>query len=320
MSEQSREELLAGIGRAYYLNGKSKVEIAEEFNISRFHVARLLDEAREVGIVRIEIADPTPRADVSAEALQRLLGLRRVVVTRSDSDAVLGRDLQAQAASSLLKDTVTEGSTVGISWSRTMDAMSRHVDTLPKCEIVQLAGALRVSGSGNSFELMQRLGRISGGRTWPIWAPLVVDNAATAAGLRRNPDIAGALEKADTLDVAMVAIGSWEPSSSTVWNRVSNADRAEAVAAGAIAECSARLFDVDGRAVTTDLDARVLAVTLDQLRHTPEVIAIARGSQLAPAVRAAAKGGFITTLVADDALAAELARTSDGEQDSQWAQ
>jgi len=41
--------------RRYFLDGASKIEIAQELGISRFRVARLLDAALRDGIVRIEI-------------------------------------------------------------------------------------------------------------------------------------------------------------------------------------------------------------------------------------------------------------------------
>src|SRR4028118_1675276 len=47
--------LTASVARRYYLDGRSKVEIADEFGLSRFKVARLLDAARASGLVRIEI-------------------------------------------------------------------------------------------------------------------------------------------------------------------------------------------------------------------------------------------------------------------------
>ena len=47
--------LTASVARRYYLDGKSKIEIADEFKVSRFKVARLLDDARASGLVRIEI-------------------------------------------------------------------------------------------------------------------------------------------------------------------------------------------------------------------------------------------------------------------------
>ena len=50
--------LTASVARRYYLDGRSKVEIAEEFALSRFKVARLLEDARSSGLVRIEIGHP----------------------------------------------------------------------------------------------------------------------------------------------------------------------------------------------------------------------------------------------------------------------
>ena len=41
---------LAAIARDFYLDGKSKIEIAESYGISRFKVARLLEEARAAGV------------------------------------------------------------------------------------------------------------------------------------------------------------------------------------------------------------------------------------------------------------------------------
>ena len=40
--------LMASVARRYYLEGKSKIEIAEELGLSRFKVARLLETARQV--------------------------------------------------------------------------------------------------------------------------------------------------------------------------------------------------------------------------------------------------------------------------------
>jgi len=47
--------LQAAVARRHYLQNRSKVEIADELGISRFKVARLLEAARERGLVRIEI-------------------------------------------------------------------------------------------------------------------------------------------------------------------------------------------------------------------------------------------------------------------------
>ena len=46
---------LARIAHRYYLQGRSKRAIGEEFGLSRFQVARSLLKARESGLVRITI-------------------------------------------------------------------------------------------------------------------------------------------------------------------------------------------------------------------------------------------------------------------------
>ena len=60
--------LAARVARQFYLEGVSKVDIADQLGISRFRVARLLDSARESGLVRIEIGLPGGALDAGLSA------------------------------------------------------------------------------------------------------------------------------------------------------------------------------------------------------------------------------------------------------------
>src|SRR5215469_13681213 len=69
--------LAARVARQFYLEGVSKVDIADQLGISRFRVARLLDSARESGMVRIEIGLPGGSLDTGLSAeLCSALGLK----------------------------------------------------------------------------------------------------------------------------------------------------------------------------------------------------------------------------------------------------
>lgn len=306
MPEPSHDELLARISRDYYLENRPKVEIAAAHDISRFQVARLLAEARERGIVEIKVHFPSPFSGADLERIQSWLGIRHVIIADSTGDESQARGILAKAAAAEISRQAPAGGTMGISWSRTLDVASQLVRELPRCDIVQLAGALPAAAESNPLELIQRLGRLSGGLTWPLWAPLVVEDPATAAGLRRQQEIAGALTKADSLDLAVVAIGAWKAGSSTVWDRADADVRQAAVEAGAVAECSGRLLNRAGAPVESGLDEQIIAVTIKQLQRTPKVIAVAQGQARAEAVRAVAKAGFVTTLIMDVPLAQAL--------------
>jgi DNA-binding transcriptional regulator LsrR (DeoR family) len=313
MPEHSHEELLARISSEYYLENRSKVEIAASYDVSRFQVARLLAEARERGIVEIKVHFPSRVSAADTRRIESALRIGEVIVADTTGDVIQARAILAKAAAAEVSRQAPADGTLGISWSRTLDVASRLVRDLPRCDIVQLAGALPTDGDSNPLELIQRLGHVSGGLTWPLWAPLVVEDPTTAAGLRRQPEIAGALAKADSLDLAVVAIGAWKPGTSTVWERADAEVREAAVEAGAVAECSGRLLDAAGVPVESGLDEQIIAVTIKQLQRTPKVIAVAQGEARAEAVLAVAKAGFVTTLIVDAPLAQALTDLIDEE-------
>lgn len=306
MPERSHEELLARIGREYYLENRPKIEIAASHDLSRFQVARLLTEAVETGIVEIKVHFPSHLSSADLARLESSLGIGQLIVAGTTVGEIQARGVLAKAAAAEISRQAPPGGILGISWSRTLDVASRLVKELPRCDIVQLAGALPAEADSNPLELIQRLGRLSGGLTWPLWSPLVVEDPTTASGLRRQPEIAGALAKADSLDLAVVAIGAWKAGSSTVWERADPKVRQDAVQAGAVAECSGRLLNAAGIPVESGLDERIIAVTVKQLQRTPRVIAIAQGTARTDAVKAVAKAGFVTTLIVDEPLAKAL--------------
>ncbi|MDN3480639.1 hypothetical protein QMA10_01690 [Arthrobacter sp. APC 3897] len=80
-TDASHEELLARIGRDYYLHNHSKVDIARRFGISRFQVARYLEEARALGIVRIDVRFPEAVSGPDPQQLAAELGVGRVRIS-----------------------------------------------------------------------------------------------------------------------------------------------------------------------------------------------------------------------------------------------
>ena len=298
---------LADVARAYFLEGRSKVEIAADFSLTRFQVAKMLDDARAHGIVSIEIRDPRNRAAGLEDELAAVLGVQRVqIVDVTDGDLRDNAERVGIAVMELIRELVRPGMTVGISWSRALDSAARFLPDLPPCNVVQLAGALKVYGPGFIPRMMAQLSENPRIHTYPISAPLVVDEPATARDLMRQPEIADALSLANHLDLAVVAIGAWKANESTVWDKVSQADRDAGTRAGAVAEISGRLVGAIGQPIHTDLGQRTIGVTLEQLAAASQVIAVARGVGRVEAVLAAVMSNIVSCLVVDSLLAAAI--------------
>ncbi|MET9291853.1 sugar-binding domain-containing protein [Streptomyces sp. NPDC003077] len=309
----------AAMARRFYLEGKSKIQIAEEFGVSRFKVARVLETALERDLVRIEIRVPAELDAERSDALRSRYGLRHAVVVESTADAAgapgpavpmddpSDPENLGEVAAGLLEELVTEGDVLGLAWGRSTIHMAAALHRLPPCTVVQLTGVYDAgTADRGSVEAVRRAAEVSGGEAHPIYAPMLLPDSATAGTLRAQTGIARAFEYFDKVTVACVSIGSWAPGISTVYDMLSDKEREHYASLGAAAEMSAHLFDTEGRRIGRDLGERCITVEADRLRRIPEVIAIAGGRHKAAAIGAVLRSGLVTSLVTDTAAADHL--------------
>lgn len=300
----------AAMARRFYLEGKSKIQIADEFGVSRFKVARVLETALERDLVRIEIRVPSELDAERSDALRARYGLRHAVVVESPADAsedAADPENLGEVAADLLGELVAEGDVLGLAWGRSTIHMAAALHRLPPCTVVQLTGVYDAgTADRGSVEAVRRAADVSGGEAHPIYAPMLLPDSATAAALRGQTGIARAFEYFDKVTVACVSIGSWEPGVSTVYDMLSEEEREHYASLGAAAEMSAHLFDAEGRRIGRDLGERCITVEADRLRRIPEVVAIAGGRRKAAAIGAVLRSGLVTSLVTDTAAADHL--------------
>ncbi len=314
MTENARntgpQELLqiATVATQYYRDGRSKVEIADALEMSRFRVARLLAAARDLGIVKIDITVPDAiNTDLSARLADEF-GLRRAVVVDTPDQPVtaLRADL-GRVAANLLTEIVSEDDVVGVAWGRTVKAMSTALTRIRRCSIVQMTGALPgAEVNDNAIELVRRISQVAGGATYPIYAPFLLDDPAVAEALRSQTRVAEALSWYERLTTAIIPIGSWDPPQSQLYDSLTETERQDLLDAGVRADTSTVLLTGDGDILTAPLCERMIGITGEQLRRIPEVIAVGGGTDKAGAIGVVVRAGFVTTLITNASVAQRL--------------
>lgn len=306
MDRPTERVLAARVARRYYLDDRSKTEIADELGISRFRVARLLETARRDGTVRISVHSPAGIDADLTEQLQQTFGLRHAVVldVPDDDPAVLRREL-GHLLGDLLRELVTSDDVLGLAWARSLQGIA-HLSRLASCPVVQLTGAQPGSDFSDVIGLVRRVAHAGGGAPYFYYAPLVAPDAASARVVRRQPDVSRANEMAREVTVAVVGIGAWEATLSTIFDAVEPDARERARALGTIGEISGALIDAQGREVRSPLSKRIIGLTVPQLEAIDDVLAVAYGAGKAGAVRAALRGRLVNGLITHQALAREL--------------
>ncbi|MDQ1626447.1 MAG: hypothetical protein QOI54_191 [Actinomycetota bacterium] len=297
--------LTASVARRYYIDHRSKTELAEEFRISRFKVARLLDAARASGLVRIEIGWPgVIDVELSGRLQERFGLLHAVVIDAPEENAAALRRELGLAAAALLEEIVTDADVLGLAWARSVSAMTAALRRLAATPVVQLTGALSHPDiEDSSIELVREVAQISGGPAYLFYAPLVVPDAATADALRRQPEVARAFRQFGSVTKAVAGVGRWAPGQSTVFDATEDKERRQLARAGVVADISGILLHADGSPVETRLTERMIGINAAQMRAIPQVIGIVYGAVKAPAVLAAVRSGLVKGLVTHTSMA-----------------
>jgi DNA-binding transcriptional regulator LsrR (DeoR family) len=313
VSERPSEMILtARVARMYYLEDRSKSDIAVEVGISRFKVARLLDLARRIGVVNIDIRSvDSLDADLSLQ-LRSTWGLEHAVVLDiPDDDHVQLRRQLGESTAQLLMEIVSPNDVLGMAWSRALSTVGDALQRFVPCPVVQLTGALSRPDGSDILGLVRSIARLGGGAPYVFYAPIVVQDASTARALHRQPDVTRAMAQVPGVTIALVAVGSWASGLSTIYDNVEPADRLTAAKAGVVAEISGIFIDETGKAVRPPLRRRIVGIASEDLAKVRTVLAIAYDEAKADATRAALRSGLISGLVTHASLARRLVDDSD---------
>jgi DNA-binding transcriptional regulator LsrR (DeoR family) len=298
--------LMTQAARLYFDRQQSKVEIAAALGISRFRVARLIAQALESGLVRIEYRDAPSSDRALAKTIEECFGLDLCVVAGGASD--LG-DV-ARLAASIVDDLVGPDDVVGIAWGSTLAAVVAAMPSRndPSISVVQLAGSsIHAGRTQDPAELARLLAERWGASHQPLFAPAFVDTPTLREALWRQPDLVATTSMFERLTMAMVgvgALGSSAEGSSLVRSGTLTPEVVEAlVGNGAVGDLLLYPVTADGEFPATDLASRAMCISVDGLRAVRRVVAVAAGAAKGPAICGALRSGIVRILVTDAAAA-----------------
>jgi DNA-binding transcriptional regulator LsrR (DeoR family) len=323
MARVDEMRLMTKVARLYYEHDMTQPEIAAQLDLSQATVSRLLKRAKQEQIVRISVNVPYGAYPALEEGLQKLYGLKEVVVVDSveDDDQIL-RDIGA-AAAFYLETTLKQGEVIGISsWSATILSMveAMHPMTRPSdVRLVQILGGVgNPTAEIHASRLIGRLAGLVKGEATLLPAPGVLGSADVKPIMMVDRFVREATAMFDEVTLALVGIGTVEPSGllASSGNVFSPEELDMLQKAGAVGDICLRFFDSEGVPVNTPLDDRVIGMTLEQLRNVKRAVAVAGGKRKLSAIRAALTGALVNVLITDRFTAQHLI---DGKSDQQDA-
>lgn len=315
VSERLRNAQMTRAAELYYRQELSQQQIAKVLGCSHSTVSRLLAEARETGVVEINIRRHVETMPDLASQLRSLFKLREAIVVPNAGTDEANLRAVGSAAADLLLSIMNNGRSVGVTWGNTLYHMVNALEHVPLegVEVIQMSGAL---GEGDPDvdgpKLAIKLAEYFNGTCKLVPAPAIVESAEARDTLMRQPAVERALKRAARADIMVQGIGALTRTQSSLERAgyIGSAGRKAAQAQGAVGHIVARMIDADGDEVG-DYAQRVISVPLESMRRAKWSIGVSAAVAKVPAILGALRGGYFNTIVVDEESAQAMLRVRD---------
>lgn len=313
IEKRSRLEFLTRLASMYYLEGKTQAQVAEQLNISRQKVQRLLGQCREQGIVEITVRT-LPMLDLE-KRLREAFGLQEVILASPSSDDAQRRHSVARAAAGYLERRLKGGMTAAVGMGRNTGELPDyfHPPREIKCTFVSAMGSSpHVDQSINPNDIAAKLAANCGGESMALLAPAYVESPQVRDILLAQEAVGPALARAQKADLALVGVGAPAQDATLVLMECLSPKESRRLGEkGAVGDILGAHFDQQGRMIPSEMHGRLVGLTLEDLRDIETVVAVVSEKNKARAILGALRTGAIQVLITDSDNGQEVMRLAD---------
>ncbi|UII54466.1 sugar-binding transcriptional regulator [Cytobacillus spongiae] len=300
---EERKSKIIEAAKLYYLLDYNQSDIAKQLGVSRPTVSRLLQLAKEEGIVQIKIIDPEEDIANLATQLEQKFNLKKAIVTHIPQyeDHVIKTYLGEKTAS-YLNEIVQDGDTIGVTWGTTLyhTAVELKEKAVKDVKVVQLKGGVSHSETNTyANEILYLFGKAF--RTTPHHLPLpaIVDHIVVKQAMEADRHIHKILQMGRNCNIALYTVGPIKSESLLFQLGYFTEEDIEVIYKNAVGDICSRFFDLDGQICNEQLNTRTLGIELDELKNKEYSILVAGGANKIDGIYGALQGSYANVLVTD---------------------
>lgn len=310
MSDAERDALMLRAAELYYYERLTQAAIADRLMCSRWTVGRLLEEARDCGMITISINHPHARDRSLENQIRGAFDVVDAIVVASPEEVGAAGPVVASAAGDYLTGLRPRPTSLGVAWGRTIAAVAQAMPDrwTSGLKVYQAFGGLIRSDDDDvvmrSISLIARKGQGMGSL---LPAPALVRDVDLARRLRQEPAIAQTLRDAASADTILYSPGAIRDDSILVRSGYLKEGLMEQLRAkGAVADFFSHFVDADGAPVIPEVEDRVIAIGLEALTGPGRRVLVGHGQDKALPMRVALGAGYASAVVTDSRTAAAI--------------
>lgn len=294
------ESLMIKISWYYYMESMTQQAISEQLGISRAKVIKLLEKARQCGIVQFKIRSDGKRHMTLETGLIEKYGLKDIFVVPSGTENV--NETVAKGAAIYISTRVTPNCFINIGYG---DTISRTLNNLiPSTEVT--INLVSLTG-GVSYYLSNTSSNTNNANLYLLPSPLLASSEQMAQAMIRESSLKEIYNMTHLASMTVVGIGGMNDEATIINAGILNKNDFLLLGMqGAVGDILSQFIDKDGNIIENSIHDRLISTKLNTLREFENVIGVAAGMDKISAIRAVLKGKYLDILVTDEATATAL--------------
>ena len=301
----SKRKEIAKVAYLYYVEGENQEQIAKKLGIYRTTVSRMLTQARQEGIVQINIEGFDEEIFKLETLFKEKYHLKsiEIVPTMEETSEDEKEEKLAQVAGQWLRNNIHDYDVVGLAWGSSIGRAVAHIEPKFLNEtlfVPVVGGSSRTNSKYHINTLVYDLARKFHGESIFVNGAVVQETKQLAEGIFHSRYFQELRDTWKRLDMVILGVGGVLSYKKTQWrDLLDEKDYEDLKLREAIGDCCCRFFDQEGKILKGSLDQRTIGLQLEELSNINQSVAIARGKAKARAIRALLKKGYINTLITD---------------------
>lgn len=305
MSKWTKNQIVQ-VATLYYKKDISQKDISEMMGLSKMAISRMLQKAKELNIINIDIVPPFKLNKNLGLRIEEKYQIDQAIVVKIEDDkqkvsSVLGKVWAFYMGISDLKNKI-----IGVGVGNTIGSMVNHLSPIrsKNTHIIQLMGGLIDVLDSNPFTIVQNMCKKLEAKGAFLTSFATVDNKKI-----RDRIITSSYERNSKLgnyDMAIFGIGAIEKGTLLSPDLIKPEEFKELKEKKAVGDILGHCFDEKGNFISSNLENRLVSVPINRLKKFKKRIALVGGDYKRIAVNGALLSGVINILVINEKLAKKI--------------
>lgn len=306
------EKLMVKVCNLYYIDDLKQEEIAKKLGISRPTISRLLKDAKEAGIVKIQIVSPFTNDYSDLEkSLEMKYGLKNVIIANDQTDDTSQKQELAQETALYLERILKPKDVVGLSMGTTLREIPQFVTSRKESKITfvpLLGGVGQANIEIHPNQIVMDIANAFGGNYMLLHAPAVVSDPNLIKAFKEELGIKSVMEMMRKVNVAVVGLGTPFDQNSTMiaTGYYEKKDIDLMKKRKAVGDICMQSYNANGDAKEFDSNQKVIGYPLENLKKIETVVGVAGDNSKLEAIKGAIKGKYINVLITNYSNGLEL--------------